>query len=65
MSCKRLIFFVEVRILVVMMIVSGIPRKSFYLLAPAAVAQLVGVSSPTTEGDGFDSASGHILRLWV
>ena len=33
--------------------------------ALASVAQLVGASSHTQKGHGFDSWSGHMPRLWV
>ena len=36
------------------------PKKAL-----AGVAQLVGESSHTPKGYGFDSQSGHIPRLWV
>lgn len=39
--------------------------KSGYLVALAGVTWLAGVSSPTPEGGGLDSQSGHISRLRV
>ena len=38
---------------------------NMHITSPGPVAHLVGVVSHATKRCGFDSQSGHILRLWV
>lgn len=40
-------------------------RPKFYIYHTGRAAQPIGVLSHTLKGFGFDSWSGHILRLWV